>query len=134
MHSGVEDLFVGMDVSENFAVGAVAVNSRAAVAMYVADAKDTQTATQAATAAGKVSEAALQAVKIKDKDVISKTKAIEDYVAPNGNFDSSKLKAITKETNAENDVTSLDSLDKFKVYLNKNPFDIDDLFNNIPKP
>jgi hypothetical protein len=50
-HSGLGDLLLGMDVSENFAVGEVAVMSPAAVAMYVADAKTPQAANAASTAA-----------------------------------------------------------------------------------
>ncbi len=48
-HTGWEDLFLGMDVSESFAVGKVAVMSPAAVAMYITMAKETENA-QAASA------------------------------------------------------------------------------------
>lgn len=48
--SGIEHLFVGMDVSENFAVGDIAVMSPAAVAMYLSQAKDTASAAAAASA------------------------------------------------------------------------------------
>ena len=41
---------LGMDVSENFAVGKIAVNSRAAIAMYISDAKDTNSAKAASEA------------------------------------------------------------------------------------
>lgn len=47
-HSGLGDLLLGMDVSENFAVGDVAVMSPAAVAMYIANA-DTDAKAQAAS-------------------------------------------------------------------------------------
>jgi hypothetical protein len=50
MRSGVEQLFVGVDVSENFAVGRVAVMSPAAVAMYIADAASEDRANAAADA------------------------------------------------------------------------------------
>jgi hypothetical protein len=46
-HSGLGDLLLGMDVSENFAVGDVAVNSKAAIAMYIASAESTNNATAA---------------------------------------------------------------------------------------
>ena len=49
-HSGLADLLVGMDVSENFAVGEVAVMSPAAVAMYIASASNTNNAAAAAKA------------------------------------------------------------------------------------
>jgi hypothetical protein len=43
---------VGMDISENFAVGKIAVNSRAAIAMYIAQAENAQSATAAAASIG----------------------------------------------------------------------------------
>jgi hypothetical protein len=49
-HSGLGDLLLGMDVSENFAVGEVAVNSKAAVAMYIASAESTNSAASASLA------------------------------------------------------------------------------------
>ncbi len=53
MHTGWESLLLGMDVSENFAVGPVAVMSPAAVAMYVAGADSKEKAQAAAQAAGR---------------------------------------------------------------------------------
>lgn len=50
MHSGLQDLLLGLDVAENFAVGDVAVNSKAAVAMYLATAQDPANAQAASTA------------------------------------------------------------------------------------
>jgi hypothetical protein len=41
---------LGLDVSENFAVGSNAVNSQAAIAMYIANAKDTNSAKAASEA------------------------------------------------------------------------------------
>ena len=38
--SGIQHLFLGADIAENFAVGKEAVNSRAAVAMYISGAGD----------------------------------------------------------------------------------------------
>ena len=49
-HSGIEHLFIGMDVSENFAVGDIAVMSPAAVAMYITQARDEKRAGAAAGA------------------------------------------------------------------------------------
>jgi len=51
-HSGLGDLLLGMDVSENFAVGEVAVNSQAAIAMYIANAANPTNAKAAADATG----------------------------------------------------------------------------------
>ena len=51
-HTGWEDLFLGMDVSESFAVGQIAVKSDAAVAMYITMAKETGNANAAAAAVG----------------------------------------------------------------------------------
>jgi hypothetical protein len=56
-HSGLGDLLLGMDVSENFAVGEVAVNSQAAVAMYIASAANTTNAAAAAIAVDSVQKA-----------------------------------------------------------------------------
>jgi len=55
MKSDFRHLLVGASVSENFAVGKVAVMSPAAVAMYVAEAPDKERAQAAADAAGKTS-------------------------------------------------------------------------------
>ncbi len=49
-HSGIEHLFIGMDVSENFAVGSSAVWSPAAIAMYLSQAKNGSNAIAAALA------------------------------------------------------------------------------------
>ena len=51
VHSGAEQLFLGVDVSESFAVGNIAVMSPAAVAMYVADADSDEKAKAAKDAA-----------------------------------------------------------------------------------
>lgn len=47
VESDARHLFLGMNVSENFAVGKTAVNSRAATAMYIAQATSTTNATAA---------------------------------------------------------------------------------------
>lgn len=49
-NSGIQDLLLGMNVSESFAVGKDAVKSNAAVAMYIAMAKDPENAKAAAAA------------------------------------------------------------------------------------
>jgi hypothetical protein len=51
MESGAKHLFLGVDITESFAVGEIAVNSPAAVAMYVAGALEPQSAQAAAQAA-----------------------------------------------------------------------------------
>ncbi len=51
VHSGAEHLFLGVDVSENFAVGKEAVNSRAATAMYITEAQNAGVASAASLAA-----------------------------------------------------------------------------------
>ena len=61
-HSGLGDLVLGMDVSENFAVGDVAVNSQAAVAMYIANAANTNNAAAAAKAVETPSQKAQDAI------------------------------------------------------------------------
>jgi hypothetical protein len=55
--SGIEHLFIGMDVSENFAVGDIAVLSPAAVAMYISQARDEK---RAAAAAGAITNVVKQ--------------------------------------------------------------------------
>lgn len=50
---GLQDIILGMEVSENFAVGKVAVMSPAAVAMYIAQAKTNDTAKAASDAVSK---------------------------------------------------------------------------------
>lgn len=62
MHSGVEQLLLGIDVSENFAVGERAVNSPAAVAMYIANADTDAKASAAALAANAKSTTTISAV------------------------------------------------------------------------
>lgn len=52
MHSGVDNLIVGMDVSENFAVGDIAVRSDAATAMYIANAQSDKKAEAASKVVG----------------------------------------------------------------------------------
>src|SRR5205814_1676776 len=55
MHSGLGDLLLGLDVSENFAVGDVAVMSPAAIAMYISTAQSPTNAQAAAQATSYVS-------------------------------------------------------------------------------
>jgi hypothetical protein len=50
MDSGIQHLFLGVDISESFAVGKEAVNSPAAIAMYVAGAKNPNVAKAASDA------------------------------------------------------------------------------------
>jgi len=60
-HSGLGDLLLGMDVSENFAVGEVAVMSPAAVAMYIATAQNSTNAAAASKAVQSLSESTFSA-------------------------------------------------------------------------
>lgn len=53
---GLQDIILGMKVSENFAVGQVAVNSKAATAMYITETKDPGVALAASQAAASVSK------------------------------------------------------------------------------
>lgn len=50
VNSGIQHLFLGADISENFAVGKEAVKSQAAIAMYIAQANSDATAGAAALA------------------------------------------------------------------------------------
>ncbi len=58
-HSGLGDLVLGMDISENFAVGKDAVNSPAAVAMYFSQITNSAVAQAAANASQSASAATL---------------------------------------------------------------------------
>lgn len=53
--TSLADVLLGMNIAENFAVGKDAVNSPAAVAMYIADAKTATNAVQAAAAVQSIS-------------------------------------------------------------------------------
>ena len=53
MSTSAKHLLLGVDVSENFAVGKVAVNSKAAMAMYIANADSDKKADAAAKATGR---------------------------------------------------------------------------------
>jgi hypothetical protein len=61
-HTGLQDIFLGMDVSENFAVGSVAVNSQAATAMYVASATTDTKASAASQAIQSLSATTFSAI------------------------------------------------------------------------
>lgn len=61
VESGIKHLFLGANITESFALGSTAVNSPAAVAMYVATARNDAAATNAANAARDVAEAAERA-------------------------------------------------------------------------
>jgi hypothetical protein len=81
VHTGVEQLFLGVDVSENFAVGEEAVNSKAAVAMYIASAEKPQNAQSAAEAVNSLTYDNDPSVKcinkwLKDKNNV---KALNDW-------------------------------------------------------
>lgn len=58
--SSAKDLFLGMDISENFAVGDDAVRSPAAVAMYIAEAAATNNAAFAAEAVSYTTQSPLE--------------------------------------------------------------------------
>lgn len=65
---------VGMDIAENFAVGHEAVNSRAAIAMYIAQANNAQSATAAAASLGSEdARSIMDAVNDPDNEAIRKT-------------------------------------------------------------
>jgi hypothetical protein len=59
-HTGLQDILLGMDVSENFAVGEVAVNSDAATAMYISNAQKPGNATAASEAVSARQQAMLK--------------------------------------------------------------------------
>lgn len=66
---GLQDIIFGMEVSESFAVGKEAVNSPAAVAMYVANAKTKEAAQSASDAVGYAS--------LKDPDLIKDQRSLD---------------------------------------------------------
>ena len=103
MHSGIDNLIVGMDVSENFAVGKTAVMSPAAVAMYTSQSQNPQTAQAAADAAAAVSNP--EAAKAQVATKFTLIDRIVKYVDPNntGKVDGNKLEDLTKGTHLGKD-------------------------------
>ena len=67
VHSGIENLLLGVDVTESFAIGHAAVTSPVAAAMYVSQAKDPKRAQAAAEASSQYNAAAAQKVDAEDK-------------------------------------------------------------------
>lgn len=82
MSSGAKHLFIGADISENFAVGETAVMSPAAVAMYVSQAGNPQSAKAAA-------EAVTGYVQLDDPDLRTQQSELDKLLQK-------KLKAGTK--------------------------------------
>jgi hypothetical protein len=117
MKSGIEHLIVGLEISENFAVGEAAVNSPAAVAMYVGAAEKDN----ARSAADAAQATAQEAAKLKAEKKRKVDKIVE-YVAPDNRLDKDKLKALAARTKWEADVNSkADSLnaDELKQLLDR---------------
>ncbi|MCQ8116671.1 hypothetical protein [Methylomonas rosea] len=131
MSSGVENLFLDMNVSENFAVGKAAVNSPAAVAMYIATAANENTASSAAKAVNSVSPSAMKAVIQKDGDVKFKSKEIIDYLAPDGTLKTERLAPALSGTGIENKIDKINSAETLIDILKKNELDIDDIYKKI---
>ncbi len=129
MKSGVEHLLIGVDVSESFAVGKVAVMSPAAVAMYVADSRNAKIAEKASEAVSESSKAAEKAAQeIMKEQKYRKDKIIQYFskdgnIDNNGNIDKDKLKDLfadaTWKDAAINEVKNSDiNLTKLQELLN----------------
>ncbi|MBI5386182.1 MAG: hypothetical protein HZA90_16040 [Verrucomicrobia bacterium] len=121
-HSGAEHLFIGMDVAENFAVGAVAVQSEAATAMYIANAKNSESAKAAAGAVDAQANMKRQQrtkIAIQGADLASHIDTMTDAQLQDagkkateaGLFEADYLKAFLKKDPAERKTLLKDALD-----------------------
>lgn len=126
--SDIEHLFLGVDISESFAVGDVAVMSPAAVAMFVADAESDGKAGSAASA--------VEAADTKTAQQTTRAKKIIAHVAPGDAFDPAKLKVLAQGTAKERDVNAKAdtlTLDALKGLLtDKWKWSIDAFYKNLP--
>jgi hypothetical protein len=81
LSTGARHLFLGIDVSESFAVGETAVNSKAAIAMYISEAKDPVTALAASKATTAITQSLVD--KQRELDEIVK-KPLKDDITEDG--------------------------------------------------
>jgi hypothetical protein len=91
-HTGLGDILLGMDVSENFAVGDIAVMSPAATAMYIANAENSASAKAASEA-------------VQGKDTADKIAAIlnkPDHQKDVSDLNELVKKPLTKKVTANN--------------------------------
>ena len=133
-HSGAEHLFIGMDVSESFAVGKKAVMSPAAVAMYVSQAKNPEAARDAALSVAAAQP--LAAMKLQQQATTADS-VLKHVTTEDGKLDKEKLKQLSKGTiwepivAAESDSLTLEGL---KKHLDDDwTIMLDDLSKNLPK-
>lgn len=118
-HSGIEHLFIGMDVSESFAVGKIAVESDAATAMYIANAKSETAANAAAIA---VNPAAKEyARKFAEVQIQASDEVLAQLYAENGKLDTEKLRKAIQGTSLEGQFDRLSRLtkDQFRAKLRR---------------
>ena len=99
-HTGLGDLLLGMTIMENFAVGSDAVNSRAAVAMYISQAASSTNA-QAASAAVIAQSAA--ADKLINADNLMTDKIISYVSDTNNTVKAFELTQLTPGTGLNQD-------------------------------
>ena len=92
VESSYKQLFLGANISETFAVGTNGVNSRAATAMFIANAASEQQAASAAKAALRTSERP----ELKEED-IKQQEEIESAYDASDSDRKSRIKAIIKE-------------------------------------
>jgi hypothetical protein len=104
MHSGIDNLLVGMDVTESFAVGEIAVQSPAATVMYVSQAPTSGHAQAAASSITSMNE--VSAAKITEQNSQA-DEIIQNVKDANGNVDPAKLDALVKGTKLEGKVAAL---------------------------
>jgi len=102
MESGVKQLLVGLNVSESFAVGATAVMSPAAVAMYIANSENAGNALAASSAAGAVAAASksIEGVRVMESTNTAQTKLEIMQIRLRSPADKAKVETvIAKPTN-----------------------------------
>jgi hypothetical protein len=109
-HSGAEHLFIGMDVSESFAVGKIAVASDAATAMYIANAKTDKAAAEAAKAVNPVArERAKTLIKTQD---LAADEVIKKIYPTSDQPDKDQLKKAITGTALEEQFEPISKLNK----------------------
>lgn len=126
-HTGWQDLFLGMDVSESFAVGKEAVKSDAAVAMYITMAKDKENAQAASKAVGYASleDPELQKHQ-KDLDSLLKKNLRSGATCDGKPFASDKIRDCADALAAKKKMT-------LKTLRRKGGKDLDELITELEK-
>jgi|GEM_PF-1632136 hypothetical protein len=131
MKSKLQHLLVGMDVSESFAVGEIAVMSPAAVVMYFSQIENTNQARSAALAVQSVAEMSRDKILAEQ----SKTKKILNYLNADPAKFNENLKKLAVGTALDGQVV-LDTIDSATLQRKLDgswSTHVDDLYKNLPE-